>query len=85
MIKGLSQSNLSKFEKGIGPLSEDILREIMAVLGFPREFLEVAIENDFDKNFRKKANLKASDKCKIERFVKSFISVNMCSSGVYIV
>ena len=31
MIEGLSQSNLSKYEKGLGTLSEDLVRKIMEV------------------------------------------------------
>ena len=34
-IVGLSQSNLSKYEKGIGPLSTDVLNRIIDFLGFP--------------------------------------------------
>lgn len=39
-IKGLSQPNLSKFEKGYwGCISEEKLSEIMIFLNFPYEFL----------------------------------------------
>lgn len=39
-IKGLSQSNLSKFEKGTGYLSERILTDIMKNLDWPFEWLD---------------------------------------------
>ena len=32
-IQGLSQSNLSKFEKGLGVLSEDLQKKIIDFLG----------------------------------------------------
>ena len=38
MIEGLSQSNLSKYEKGLGTLSDDLVRKIMEVLDFPIGF-----------------------------------------------
>ncbi len=40
-IKGLSQSNLSRFEKGLGYLSDEVLKEIMAALNFPFKWLDV--------------------------------------------
>lgn len=71
MVDGLSQPNLSKFEKGINTLSDDLLHKIMDVLSFPYEFLNVTMEHEFDRNFRKKASLKSTEKGKIERFVES--------------
>ena len=44
-IVGLSQSNLSKYEKGIGPLSTDVLNRIIDFLGFPTDFYEKKISN----------------------------------------
>ena len=45
-IKGLSQSNLSKFEKGErGVLSIDKLREIMTFLDWPFDFLYKEIKS----------------------------------------
>lgn len=44
-IIGLSQSNLSKYEKGIGPLSTDVLNRIIDFLGFPSTFYEKKISN----------------------------------------
>ena len=41
-VKGLSQSNLSKYEKGFeGMLKDDKIAEIMQLLNFPLQFLEV--------------------------------------------
>ena len=37
-ITGLSQSNLSKFEKGLGTLSDDIVQKIISFLDFPEKF-----------------------------------------------
>ena len=47
-IKGLSQSNLSKFEKGVGLLSEDVIKRIIDFLGFPEEFYEEKISNNVE-------------------------------------
>ncbi len=38
-IVGLSQSNLSKYEKGIGPLSTDVLNRIIDFLDFQLTFM----------------------------------------------
>lgn len=35
MIEGLSQSNLSKYEKGLGTLSEDLVLQDNGGIGFP--------------------------------------------------
>ena len=40
-IKGLSQSNLSKFERGIGTLSDQIQSRIIEYLDFPIEFFSI--------------------------------------------
>ena len=44
-IKGLSQSNLSRFEKGFGVLSDDIQRKIIEYLNFPEEFFNRKINS----------------------------------------
>ena len=44
-IIGLSQSNLSKYEKGVGTLSADVLNRIIDFLGFPLSFYEKKISN----------------------------------------
>lgn len=69
-IPGLSQSNLSSFEKGLGSLSDDVIKKIMIFLNFPMEFLEERISNVVQcKHYRKKSNIKASDRDKIDRFI----------------
>lgn len=69
MVKGLSQSNLSKFEKGLDTLSEDLLERIMGVLQFPMEFLKLNINTTVEGHYRKKATIKASQRAQMERFV----------------
>ena len=44
-ITGLSQSNLSRFEKGLVQISEDKKQEIMKYLEWPFEFLDVRLGN----------------------------------------
>lgn len=69
-ISGLSQSNLSKYEKGLSTLSEDLLSRIMGYLDFPMSFLEVDIRNEAeDRHYRKKASVNKSDRGVIDRFV----------------
>ena len=66
-IKGLSQSNLSKFEKGVGLLSEDVIKRIIDFLGFPEEFYEEKISNNVEKaHYRRKAGIIKSKKDHIE-------------------
>lgn len=45
-IQGLSQSNLSKFEKGFDVLSDDKIEEIIRTLKFPKSFFKKKIYND---------------------------------------
>ena len=66
-IKGLSQSNLSKFEKGVGLLSEDVIKRIIDFLGFPEEFYEEKISNNVENaHYRRKAGIIKSKKDHIE-------------------
>lgn len=66
-IKGLSQSNLSKYEKGIGILSEEILLKIFEFLDFPLNFFTRTISNFADNaNYRKRASLNKSKRSKID-------------------
>lgn len=66
-IKGLSQSNLSKFEKGIGILSEEILLKIFEYLNFPAAFFTRTISNFSDNaNYRKRASLNKASRSKID-------------------
>lgn len=47
-IPGLSQPNLSMFEKGFeGRVKEDKIKEIMEFLQFPIEFLDVRMPSPF--------------------------------------
>lgn len=60
-IKGLSQSNLSKFEKGFGVLSEEIQKKIIDFLNFPTEFFNRRINNPIESgNYRKKTTISVS-------------------------
>lgn len=68
-IAGLSQSNLSKFEKGLGGLSEEVLTRIMDFLGFPISFLDLELRVYNNGHYRKKASIKASTRKYIEKFV----------------
>lgn len=48
-VKGLSQSNLSKFEHGFkGRIADEKIEEIMKFLDFPVEFLNVRIYIHYD-------------------------------------
>ena len=70
-ISGLSQSNLSKYEKGIGTLSDETVNRIMSFLKFPIGFLDLNIWNNVEnKDYRRKASkISASDKKKIDRMI----------------
>lgn len=73
-VPGLSQSNLSKFEKGLETLSEELINKIMNTLDFPVSFLDISIHpSSYSRHYRKKASIKVSDKNKIDIFV-SFIA-----------
>jgi Zn-dependent peptidase ImmA (M78 family)/DNA-binding XRE family transcriptional regulator len=70
-IPGLSQSNLSKFEKGVGPLSEDVINRIIEYLKFPKDFYSLNICNKVENaHYRKKATVGKKEKCKIELYNK---------------
>lgn len=57
-IQGLSQSNLSKFEKGIGILSDDVKKRIIDFLGFPEDFYTVNISNNVENaHYRRKSGI----------------------------
>lgn len=66
-INGLSQSTLSKFEKGIGDISEDLMQKIAEYLGFPLTFfkkdISLRIENF---HYRKRASTGVKDVSKLE-------------------
>jgi transcriptional regulator with XRE-family HTH domain len=57
-ISGLSQSNLSKYEKGIGFVSRDILLKVFEFLNFPENFFNKNINNLSDTaHFRKRTTI----------------------------
>lgn len=67
-ISGLSQSNLSKYEKGIGALSEETVERVMRYLGFPMDFLNLNINNNVEnKHYRKRASINAANRKQIDR------------------
>jgi|LAHS01.1.fsa_nt_gb Zn-dependent peptidase ImmA (M78 family)/transcriptional regulator with XRE-family HTH domain len=67
-IEGLSQSNLSKYEKGIGNLSDEVLLRIFSFLGFPEAFFERTISNNVENaHYRKKAGVLKKDRDQIEK------------------
>lgn len=69
-IVGLSQSNLSKYENGLGTLSDENVERIMDFLGFPIGFLSLNIVNNVEnKHYRKKASINATDKKQIDRSI----------------
>ncbi len=66
-IPGLSQSNLSKFEKGLGILSADVVKRIIDFLGFPEEFYNVKIGNNVDNaHYRRRSGISKKDRCHID-------------------
>lgn len=88
-ITGLSQSNLSKFEKGFDCLSDEIIEAIIKELNFPIAFFEptVSIYNKSETipHFRKKAGINIGDKNKIDYSCKliGFIVDNMSDNIEY--
>lgn len=67
-IPGLSQSNLSKFEKGLQTLSDELLAKILDHLNFPLSFLEIAIGNGEESaHYRKKATIPMRERARIGR------------------
>ncbi len=80
-IQGLSQSNLSKFEKGLGVLSEELQKKIIDFLDFPDEFFNRKINSTIENaNYRKRATvskakiLKFENKCKVIGYVVDELS-----------
>ncbi len=69
-VSGLSQSNLSKYEKGIDSLSDETVERIMLYLKFPLGFLNLNINNDVEnKHYRKRASINASGRKQIDRTI----------------
>lgn len=70
-IEGLSQSNLSKFEKGMGVISDDLQYRIIKFLNFPVEFFDSKINTTIENgNYRKKATINKSSILKFENKCK---------------
>lgn len=70
-ISGLSQSNLSKFEKGLDTISDDLVKKIMDYLNFPHSFLNKKLYNESDTaHFRKRATIRKKDILEIENSYK---------------
>lgn len=70
-IVGLSQSNLSKFEKGLNTISDDLLSKIISYLDFPFEFLCKNISNESETaHFRKRTTITKSIRNDIEHSYK---------------
>lgn len=69
-VSGLSQSNLSKYEKGIESLSDETVERIMLYLNFPMDFLNLNISNDVEnKHYRKRASINAASRKQIDRTI----------------
>lgn len=66
-IDGLSQSNLSKYEKGVSTLSDDLVRKIIRYLNFPEGFFKIRISNYAENaHYRKKSGIEKYARLKIE-------------------
>lgn len=66
-IPGLSQSNLSKFEKGLGNLSSEVIKRIIDFLDFPEEFYEKSIGNKVENaHYRRKSGITKKNRNFIE-------------------
>lgn len=75
-ISGLSQSNLSKFEKGFGVLSDEIITKLIEFLNFPIDFFNKRINTTIDNaNYRKRGTVsktlvqKFENKCKLIGYI----------------
>lgn len=70
-VSGLSQPNLSKYEKGLGGLSEELLKKIMNELKIPFNFLmEKVYCNIENAHFRKRTTITKKHKRKLESVIK---------------
>jgi len=66
-IDGLSQPNLSKYEKGFSTLSDEMVVKIVEYLGFPKEWLSLDVLNlPQNANYRKRATINKKVKTEIE-------------------
>lgn len=70
-IPGLSQSNLSKFEKGISTLSDDLLKRIIEYLDFPVGFYKQTISNKVENpSYRKRSTINKKDVTSIDSSIR---------------
>ena len=70
-IPGLSQSNLSKFEKGISTLSDDLIVRIIEFLDFPASFFNLKICNRVENpHYRKRVTINKKDVINIESSIR---------------
>lgn len=66
-IVGLSQSNLSKYEKGFASLADEMVLKIINFLGFPESWLEHNISNlPENAHYRKRTTITKKIKTEIE-------------------
>lgn len=66
-IDGLSQPNLSKYEKGFNTLSDEMVVKITEFLEFPKEWLSLDVLNlPQNANYRKRATITKKIKTEIE-------------------
>ncbi|WP_235299742.1 helix-turn-helix domain-containing protein [Portibacter marinus] len=83
-IKGLSQSNLSKFEKGFETyISDEVLQRIIKFLNFPVEFFQKKINLDLENvDYRKKSVITKKTQREIDSNIKmiAFIIDNLSES-----
>ena len=71
MIDGLSQPNLSKFERDFDTLSNELLSKIFSFLDFPFEFLNKNISNVSEtSHYRKRSTITKKDRTDIEQSYK---------------
>lgn len=70
-IAGLSQSNLSKYEKGLGLLSDEMVIKITTFLGFPESWLQQSISNlPENAHYRKRTTITKKVKTEIEYSIR---------------
>lgn len=70
-VPGLSQPNLSKFEKGFGGISPLVLTQLINVLGFPESFFYERITNSVESaHFRKRSGITQKQRAYIDNNIK---------------
>jgi Zn-dependent peptidase ImmA (M78 family)/DNA-binding XRE family transcriptional regulator len=69
-IMGLSQPNLSKFEKGLGSLSDEVMAKIIDYLKFPTSFYKKKVYNVIENAHYRTKSINKSQRSNIEYTVK---------------